>query len=82
MEFKKLELDEKRGPISRIIRSPQTKRTLIFALIGSVGGFIYFYFTEGRTMDIMSSQDIIRSVLIGGFLGIFVTNSPCARGRC
>jgi hypothetical protein len=30
----------------------------------------------------MPANDFINSLLIGGFFGFFITNSPCARGRC
>lgn len=82
MEFKKLELDEEGGWLKRFFRSPQTRRSVIAILIGAIAGFLIFYFTEGREMDVIIISDILKSVAIGGFFGFFITNSPCARGRC
>ena len=82
MEFRKLEIKEDGSHVRRLFRSVQLRRTIIFAIIGAIGGFLFFYFTEGSTMDIIPAGDIIKSILIGGFFGIFITNSPCARGRC
>ena len=45
-------------------------------------GFLFFYFTEGRLMESIPGKEIVKSLLIGGFFGFFITNSPCARGRC
>ncbi|MFC2151690.1 hypothetical protein ACFLSE_04110 [Bacteroidota bacterium] len=82
MEFKKLELDQDSNWFKRIIRSKQTKKSIIYTVIGTMVGFLYFFFTEGKHMDIIETGDIINSMLIGGFFGFFITNSPCARGRC
>ncbi len=82
MEFKKLEFEPESGKIKRIIQSAHFKKSLIFIVIGALAGFLYFYLTEGRQMNVIASGDIIKSLLIGGFLGYFITNSPCTRGKC
>ncbi len=82
MEFKKLELTQEHSWFYRTIRSKRFRNTIIAIVIGASAGFLYFYLTEGRNMTEITSGDIWNSVLIGGFLGFFVTNSPCARGRC
>jgi RsiW-degrading membrane proteinase PrsW (M82 family) len=66
----------------RIINAPRFKTTIIAILVGAAIGFAFFYLTEGRLMESMPANDIIKSLLIGGFFGFFITNSPCARGRC
>lgn len=82
MEFKKLELEPESNWIKRTIKSKHTQRSILFALIGALAGFLYFYFTEGKNMDVIESGDIIQHMLIGGFFGLFITNSPCARNKC
>lgn len=82
MQFKELEIKPKGSRISRLLTNPQVKRTLIAIGVGAVIGFGLFYMTEGRTMDSIPANDIIKSIFIGGFFGFFITNSPCARGRC
>jgi len=82
MEFKQLELKQDGSPIRRMLHSKHLKKTVLAVLIGAGVGFLYFYLTEGKNMTEITSGDIWSSVLIGGFLGFFVTNSPCARGRC
>ena len=82
MEFKKLEIKDETSWLRRVVKSNQVRRTVIFAVLGAVGGFLYFYFTEGRNMDLLAGGDIFRSMLVGGLFGIFITNSPCAGGRC
>jgi len=82
MEFKQLDLKPQGSRISRIVHSPRFKTTVTAILIGAILGFLFFYFTEGRLMESIPANEIVKSLLIGGFFGFFITNSPCARGRC
>lgn len=82
MQFKELEIKPQGSRVKRLLRNPQMKKTLIAIGTGAVIGFGLFYLTEGRSMESIPANDIIKSILIGGFFGFFVTNSPCARGRC
>ncbi len=82
MEFKKLEIKEEGGFLRRLLKSPNVRRTIIYAILGGIVGFLFFYFTEGINMETITGSDIFRSIAFGVFLGIFITNSPCARGRC
>jgi len=82
MEFKKLELKEEGSWFQRKLKNPHFRKTLIYMGIGAVGGFIFYYFSEGMNMDVMPAGEILQSIGVGAFLGFFVTNSPCARGRC
>lgn len=82
MEFKKLELEPESNWFKRTFRSQHIKKSILYIAIGSAAGFLFFYFTEGQHMDVVTSGDVLKSVAIGGFFGFFITNSPCARGRC
>lgn len=82
MEFKQLELKSDTSKIKKIIQSKRVKKSLLYVIIGASAGFLFFYITEGRHLAEITSGDVLNSVLIGGFLGFFITNSPCARGRC
>jgi len=82
MEFKKLEIKEEGTWIQRKIKNPHTRKTLLYILLGAVAGFLFYYFTEGINMDAMPRGEIVQSILVGAFFGFFITNSPCARGRC
>jgi H+/Cl- antiporter ClcA len=82
MEFKKLEIKEDGNWLQRQIRKPHTKKTLLYILLGAAAGFLFYYFSEGMHMDVMPRGEIIQSIFVGAFFGFFITNSPCARGRC
>lgn len=82
MQFKPLELKQEGSRLKRTLKSRHFKRTITAILIGAAAGFAFFYFSEGRMMESMESGDILKSIAVGGFFGLFITNSPCARGRC
>jgi L-asparagine transporter-like permease len=82
MQFEELEIKPQGSRMKRLVRNPQIRRTMIAIFLGAVIGFGLFYISEGRTMESIPANDIFKSLLIGGFFGFFITNSPCARGRC
>ncbi|MFO8001607.1 MAG: hypothetical protein R6U46_10205 [Marinilabilia sp.] len=82
MEFKKLEIQSKNQGIKGLMQSKHFRVSAISIVIGAVAGFVYFYFTSGQHMDNLVFGDFIGNVLLGGFLGFFLTNSPCARNKC
>ena len=82
IEVKKLDLKPEGNIIKRFFGTAHAKKTLIYIIIGAVGGLLYYYYNEGQHMDTMIAQDIMKNMLVGAFIGFFVTNSPCARGKC
>jgi hypothetical protein len=82
MEFKKLELKPQGSWFKRTIKSEQTKKTLLYIAIGASAGAMFFYLTEGYKTNCLTVADFAQSTFMGAFLGFFITNSPCARGRC
>jgi len=81
-EFKELKLKEEGSWFQRTLKSAESKRTVIAVAIGAIAGFAYFYFTQGQHMATMPTKEIFKSMAMGAFFGFFITNSPCARGRC
>ncbi|MCK4751515.1 MAG: hypothetical protein KAT15_30870 [Bacteroidales bacterium] len=82
MEFKQLEIKPEGNRLKRTLTSAHFKRTIIAMGVGAMAGFAFFYFTEGRLMESIPGTEILKSMAVGGFFGLFMTNSPCARGRC
>jgi uncharacterized membrane protein len=81
IEVKKLEIAEEKG-IRGFIKSKQTRKTLIAVLIGAIAALAFYYITEARSIDAFSMNEALKNMALGGFFGFFITNSPCARGRC
>ena len=59
MEFKQLEIKQESNWFKRMIKSPHTKKTIIFTLLGAIGGLIYFFVTEGQNSNNIETGDIL-----------------------
>lgn len=81
-EFEELKLNQEGNRFQRLFKSAETKRTFIAVAIGAIAGFAYFYFTEGQRMETLPAKEVFKNMAIGAFFGFFITNSPCARGKC
>jgi len=82
MEFEKLKIKPEGNWFKRTISSKHTKKTVIVVILGAIGGFVFYYLTEGKQLSEMQSAEIVKSIMAGALFGLFITNSPCARGRC
>jgi len=82
MEFKKLDIQQEGSWLKKTLATKHAKKTILYIVIGAIAGLAYFYFGEGKQLDTITSGEIIKSMLVGGFLGFFITNSPCARNKC
>lgn len=81
IEVKKLEIAEEKG-LKGFFKSKQTRRTLTAILIGALAALAFYYFTEAQSLAAFSVGEALKNMALGGFFGFFITNSPCARGRC
>jgi len=82
MEFKKLEIKQEGNWFKRLITSAHFKKSILFIIIGATAGFVFTYFSEGRELLEIPKKDFYTNIFTGAFVGFFLTNSPCARGRC
>jgi hypothetical protein len=54
-------------------------KPFIGVVAGLLAGFLYFHFVECTECSWSITRDTYSSMFFGGFLGFFVTGSPCAR---
>ncbi len=80
--FKELELKQEGSWLQRTIRSNHFQKTIIYSLIGVLVGYALFYFGQDAAVKSLWSKEATQNVLVGLGIGLFITNSPCARGRC
>ena len=81
-QFKKLEIQHEESWIRRTISSAHFKKTIAYSAIGALLGYALFYFGQGANSQSFWNEDALNNMLLGFGFGIFLTNSPCARGRC
>jgi hypothetical protein len=82
LQFKQLDIKPEGNWIQRNLLTPHAKKTMVAILIGAVAALVVTLVTDEKAIAELSTGDIFQSIFVGGFFGFFITNSPCARGRC
>ena len=82
MKIKELELKQESSWLKRTLKSAHTRKTVIYIVIGAAAGIMLLLLSQAEHLDRITGGDILQNALLGGFFGFFITNSPCARGRC
>lgn len=82
MEFKKLDIQSEGSWLKRTFGTQHAKKSFIYIILGAIAGVVFFYFTGEKQFADITSGEIIKSMIVGGFFGFFITNSPCARNKC
>ncbi len=75
------EMKTKRS-FSEIIRSASFWKTFAGITGGVVLGYLYFRFVGCKSGSCAITSNPYMSMLFGGILGLYVTNSPCSKGKC
>jgi phage shock protein E len=65
-----------------LIKSSWFLRPFLGVIIGGVGGFLYYYFVGCASGTCAITSNPYMSIIFGSLLGLFITSSPCARGKC
>lgn len=82
MQFKQLDIKPEGNWFQRNILSQHGKKAMIYMLIGAAAALILTFLTDGKPISQFTAGEIFQSVFMGAVFGLFITNSPCARGRC
>ena len=82
MKFKQLEIKQEENWVKRLLNSKQFRKSVIYILIGSVLGLLFTYVSAEMQISNINTKDILTNIFFGGFIGFFITNSPCARNKC
>ncbi|WP_421871105.1 hypothetical protein [Marinoscillum sp.] len=80
MEFEKVQLGQEGKRAKRMERWRHIRRTLLYMVAGAALTVLISLFIEGAGALIADKMG--NNILMGAFVGFFLTNSPCARGRC
>jgi len=76
------ELSGKQTKLKVFFKSWRFWRPFLAVVIGSLTGFLYFYFIGCNSGSCGITSNPYMSMVWGGLLGLFFVNSPCSRGRC
>ncbi len=81
-EFKPLEVQQEKNVFKRIAKSRHLQKTFLYMILGSTISFLLSFMSADMNWAAMQSNEIWQSVIMGAAFGLFITNSPCARGKC
>jgi hypothetical protein len=73
---------KKQRSIREIIRSASFWKTMSGVAGGILIGYLYFHFVGCKSGSCAITSNPYMSMLFGGILGLYVTNSPCSKGKC
>nr|WP_321453230.1 hypothetical protein [uncultured Carboxylicivirga sp.] len=82
MKFKKLDIKSEGTWLTRVVKSKHFQKSVIYTLAGALIGVLVYYFTDAKSMSNIEINEVVNHIVVGGAFGLFITNSPCARGRC
>ena len=82
MGFKKLEITPTGNWFKRNIWTSHGKKTIVYVVLGSLISLAFHAITREGDWFAMTSGEMTSSLFMGALFGLFLTNSPCARGRC
>lgn len=76
------ELKAKPKNLKELLRSWHFWKPFIGIAIGSIGGFLFYYFVGCASGSCPITSSPYASIIWGGLLGLFIVKSPCSSGRC
>lgn len=68
--------------IKEFLKSWNFWKPFLAIVIGAIGGFLYYHFVGCASGTCAITSNPYMSVIMGGFFGYFIVNSPCASGKC
>lgn len=57
-------------------------RQIVSVFVGATAGYLYYHFVGCSSGQCAITGNPVMSTVWGGLMGLFLVNSPCARGRC
>jgi len=82
IKFKKLEIKQEGNRFKRMVKAAYFKRTMLYCCLGMLVAYALFYFGQEGSDIVFWNDKAAENVFIGLGFGVFLSTSPCARGRC
>lgn len=73
---------KKHRSIREIVRSASFWKTMAGVAGGILIGYLYFRFVGCKNGSCAITSNPYMSMLFGGVLGLYITSSPCSKGKC
>lgn len=72
------ETSNKPKNIKELVKSKKFYKPFLGVLIGALAGFLYYHFVGCSSGTCGITSNPYSSIMMGGVLGFFITNSPCS----
>jgi hypothetical protein len=79
---KNCEVKPRPKTVKEFFRSWYFWKPFIATVIGMIAGFLYYFYIGCSSGRCPITSSPYMSVILGGFMGFFIVNSPCASGKC
>jgi hypothetical protein len=76
------EAKQKPKTFKELIRSWYLWKQVLTFVAGSILGFFYYHFVGCASGTCPITSSAYASTIMGGVMGLFLLNSPCASGKC
>jgi hypothetical protein len=73
---------KKSRSIKELVKSVSFWKTFAGIAGGILLGFLYYRFVGCKSGSCAISSNPYMSMLFGGIMGLYLTNSPCSKGKC
>lgn len=57
-------------------------KQVVSVFVGAIAGYLYYRYVGCSSGQCAITGNPVMSTVWGGLMGLFLVNSPCARGRC
>ncbi|MEN6362285.1 MAG: hypothetical protein ABFC90_06560 [Bacteroidales bacterium] len=68
--------------LKRIFLSRAFLQPFIGVVVGGLLGFLYYHFIGCTSGQCVITGTPLGSIIVGALFGLFITSSPCSRGKC
>jgi hypothetical protein len=75
-------IETKKVVLKSFFKSRRFWKPFLAIVIGGSLGFLYYHFVGCTSGQCAITSNPYMSMIMGGFLGYFITSSPCSRGAC
>jgi len=80
-QFEELKIKQEGTWFSRKIKNKEFQKSVLFIIIGAALGAVYYVLAH-KNLKTFNGDLLMKNIAVGAFFGFFITNSPCARGKC
>ena len=68
--------------LKEFVKTSKIWKPLLGIVIGGIAGYLYYHFIGCTSGTCAITSNPYKSTMMGSLLGLFISTSPCSRGKC